>query len=39
MTVHVLPGSSREEPVHEHDAADAERILEVLVRAGAETVD
>jgi hypothetical protein len=27
------------EPVHEHDAADAERILEVLVRAGAETVD
>src|SRR5258706_7631037 len=34
-TVHTLPGASREEPVKHLKPANAERILEILIRPGA----
>src|SRR5882672_3457612 len=37
--VHLPPGAGLEEPLHQLRAACAERIVDVLVRAGAEAVD
>jgi hypothetical protein len=39
MAVHLLPDAGVEEPVHQCRPADAERILDALVRAGAEAIE
>ena len=36
---HLLEGARREGPLHQRRPADAERVLEALVRAGAEAVE
>src|SRR6266480_8146559 len=39
MAVHPAPYAAREEPLHQFRASDAQRILEILVRPSAVTVD
>jgi hypothetical protein len=39
MAVHRAPYACAEEPLHQLRAADAERVLKILLRAGAEAVD
>src|SRR5438876_1310806 len=39
VAMHLLPGTRGEEPLHQLRAANAEGIVDVLVRAGAEAVD
>src|SRR5690349_7517080 len=39
LAVHVLPGSRGEEPLHQRDPADPDRILEILTRPRAVAID
>lgn len=39
LAQHLLKGARRENPLVKIDAADAERVLDVLVWTGAEAVD
>ena len=39
LAAHMPPGARVEKPVHQRDAALADRILDILVRPGAEAID
>src|SRR5262249_12561032 len=39
LAVHVLPHARRKEPLHQLEAAPANRILQILIQAGTVAVD